>query len=90
MIQVIGHTDNQPRRNTDNLDYSALRATTVARLFIQDHNLGANRIIAAAKGPFAPKASNETPEGRTENRRIEILVTYRDSDLIRDVQKQLQ
>lgn len=89
-IQVIGHTDNQPRRNTDALDYSALRAATVARIFIQDHNLGSNRITASGKGPFAPRASNETTEGRAENRRVEIVVTYRDSDLIRDVDKLLQ
>lgn len=92
MIQVTGHTDNQnvPRRSVDNWDYSVLRAATVAKALINDYNLESNRVSAAGKGPFAPRTSNETPEGRAENRRIELVVTFRDADLLRDIDKLLQ
>lgn len=92
MIQVTGHTDNQnvPRRSVDNWDYSVLRAATVAKALINDYNLESNRVSAAGKGPFAPRTSNETSEGRAENRRIELVVTFRDADLLRDIDKLLQ
>jgi len=57
---------------------------------INDYNLESNRVSAAGKGPFAPRTSNETPEGRAENRRIELVVTFRDADLLRDIDKLLQ
>lgn len=91
-IQVIGHTDSQQpvRRSTDNWDFSVLRAATVAKSLINDYNLESNRIIASGQGPYAPRTSNETAEGRLQNRRLELIVAYRDADLLRGIERLLQ
>jgi chemotaxis protein MotB len=92
IVQVIGHTDNlQPaRRTTDNWDFSVLRAATVAKSLINDYNLESNRITASGQGPYAPRTSNETAEGRLQNRRLELVVAYRDADLLRGIERLLQ
>lgn len=76
-ITVIGHTDNQPTKSRslkDNWDLSVLRATPVVRLMTKEFGLNPNKVIAAGKGDSKPKTSNDTAEGRTSNRRTEILI----------------
>ena len=92
IIAVIGHTDNQQpaRRSTDNWDFSVLRAAAVAKSLINDYNLESNRITASGQGPYAPRTSNETTEGRLQNRRLELIVAYRDADLLRGIERLLQ
>jgi chemotaxis protein MotB len=92
IVQVIGHTDNQQpaRRTTDNWDFSVLRAAAVTKSLINDHNLESNRITASGQGPYAPRTSNETAEGRLQNRRLELIVAYRDADLLRGIERLLQ
>lgn len=75
-IQVEGFTDNLPIRNSifpSNWELSAVRASTVARLFaevgIQDE-----RLTAIGQGPKSPVGSNDTIEGRARNRRVEITI----------------
>ncbi len=86
VVDVKGHTDNQPvaRSNMDNWDYSLLRAATVTRVLTRS-GLGTNQVMAAGKGEFAPKVSNETADGRAMNRRIELVLRFRESDLVRDL-----
>ena len=75
-FQTAGHTDNVPirtRRFRNNWDLSTARAVTVARYLI-DQGVPANRISAAGYADTEPVASNETDEGRAQNRRIEIVL----------------
>ncbi len=91
-IQVVGHTDNQDvnRQSLDNWQYSALRAVSIVKYLADDADLGANRIIAAAKSQFSPLQSNETAEGRARNRRIELIIAPPEVFLIQKMQRELQ
>lgn len=82
-IVVSGHTDNVPlspatrARFTDNRGLSTERANNVLRIF---ERLGVppQQISAAGYGEHLPKADNTTEEGRAQNRRIEILVKFKE------------
>lgn len=76
-IIVEGHTDNVPIRSGDyttNWELSAARANTVVDYFKDVFNIPPERVISAAYGEYRPVDSNDTPEGRAKNRRIEIVV----------------
>jgi chemotaxis protein MotB len=84
-IRIEGYTDSQPitgalqKQFPSNWELSAHRATTVVR-FLQDKgSLDGKVLSAVGYGPFRPIADNETPEGRAENRRIEIVLTPLDA-----------
>ncbi|MGH1437152.1 MAG: OmpA/MotB family protein [Lewinella sp.] len=89
LIQVIGHTDNVPvpRESLDNWQYSALRAVSVLKGLTASGDIGPNRIIAASKSEYEPLGSNETTEGRQRNRRVELIIAPRESDLEREVRR---
>jgi chemotaxis protein MotB len=79
-IVVYGYTDNTPvgpelqrAGIQNNLDLSTKRAATVASFLVSQ---GVNPNITSAKGfgDTHPVASNDTPQGRAQNRRIEITV----------------
>ena len=92
-VLVIGHTDNSPLRRSsinDKWEFSALRAATVVQLLTQKNELSPNRITAAGKSEFAPRASNSTPDGRARNERIEIRVFPSQERLIRDLKRALE
>jgi chemotaxis protein MotB len=75
-IQVEGHTDNAPISNAlyaSNWELSAVRAGSVVRLFV-DSGIAPQRLVAMGHGNTRPVASNETPEGRMRNRRVQMLV----------------
>jgi len=76
-ITVNGYTDNQPIRTArfpSNFELSQARAETVAKL-IGGKLSDAKRVRAVGKADADPLASNATPEGRQQNRRIEIVLT---------------
>ena len=74
-IEVQGHTDNVALRGSalypSNWELAAARAAKVVRLFVES-GLSPERLTVVSFGEFAPIASNDTPEGRAKNRRIEI------------------
>jgi chemotaxis protein MotB len=75
-IRIEGHTDSlaiHTDRFPSNWELSAARAVAVARFF-QDTGVDPERIAALGYGEFHPLASNETPEGRAANRRVEIFL----------------
>ena len=90
-VWAVGHTDNRPvrRESLDNWQYSALRAVSVIKYLTGEGELGANRIIAASKGEYAPLESNETEEGRSRNRRVDLIISARQTDLQRNVRRVL-
>ncbi len=76
-ILIEGHTDNVPVSMNcirDNWDLSALRATAIARYMQNELGVDPARITAGARSEYVPKASNDTEEGRSINRRTEIIV----------------
>lgn len=75
-ITIEGHTDNIPIATPQfpsNWELSAMRATTVLRLF-NDNGVGAERLTAIGYGETRPVETNTTPEGRARNRRVSILI----------------
>jgi len=94
LIRVVGHTDNKPpsrgRGIQDNWDLSVLRATSVVRLLTKEFELSPNQVLAAGKGEFAPKTSNETAEGKAQNRRIELVVLPRVEDILTKVKASVE
>ena len=78
-ITVTGHTDDVPIRNgqfRDNWDLAAGRAASVVQAIEETGLVAGNRLSAVSKGEMDPLAANVTAEGREENRRIEIEITY--------------
>jgi type VI secretion system protein ImpK len=76
-VTVTGHSDSQPIRTTEfpnNLVLSEKRAAFVADV-LKSRNVPAERITSIGKGDTQPLADNATAEGRSRNRRVEILVT---------------
>ncbi len=76
-VMVEGHTDNQPINTSciaDNWDLSAKRATSVVRSLQDDYYVDPERLIAAGRSEFIPRADNNTAEGRSTNRRTEIVI----------------
>ncbi|QNK62508.1 OmpA family protein [Pedobacter sp. PAMC26386] len=79
IIAVEGHTDSQKITNLgqikDNWDLSVLRSTSVVRYLTETEKVSGVRLTATGKGEFQPLESNTTPEGRSKNRRIEIVLS---------------
>jgi chemotaxis protein MotB len=80
IIRVEGHTDNVPiaarlqKQFPTNWELSTARATNVVR-FLQDKvGIAPIRLQAVGLSEYHPVTSNETPEGRSKNRRIEIAL----------------
>lgn len=84
-ILIEGHTDNVPIKTStykDNWDLSVARATSIVRLLTAKHELDEQRITAAGRGEFMPRATNETKEGRALNRRTEIILAPKLDELM--------
>jgi len=79
IIAVEGHTDSQKINNLgqikDNWDLSVLRSTSVVRFLTESEKVPGIRLTATGKGEFQPLEANTTPEGRSRNRRIEIVLS---------------
>ncbi len=77
-VQVSGHTDNIPiafsERFDSNWDLSAARAAAVADFFFDTNDLNSERVSVFGYADTKPVADNESPSGRAQNRRIEILI----------------
>jgi outer membrane protein OmpA-like peptidoglycan-associated protein len=71
-VQVIGHTDNVGAASY-NQDLSQRRAGAVASV-LRDYGVPGGRIVSVGRGEDQPVASNLTPEGRAQNRRVEIII----------------
>ena len=74
-IEVVGHTDDVGD-NAYNLNLSKMRANAV-KSFLVELGVNPHKIVAVGVGKKYPIADNNTPEGRAENRRVEILVLGR-------------
>lgn len=76
-LRIEGHTDNVPIHNAhfpSNWELSTARATELVQLFIYRYHIMPSRLSAAGYAEFHPAADNSTAEGRSHNRRIDIVV----------------
>jgi len=71
-IEIVGHTDALGDEDY-NLDLSRRRALAVVN-FLQENKISKNRLRSHGEGEAKPIASNETDEGRAQNRRVEFVV----------------
>jgi len=84
-ILVEGHTDDIPLSGKglvkDNWDLSVMRATNVVKVLTKNPSLNPLQLTAAGRAEFSPISSNETKEGRSSNRRIEMILSPNLDDL---------
>lgn len=76
-LRIEGHTDNIPIHNAhfpSNWELSTARATELVQLFIFRYHVMPSRLSAAGYAEFHPVDDNATPEGRSHNRRIDIVI----------------
>ena len=76
-LRVEGHTDNVPIHTAQfasNWELSTARSTAIARLLLEHGPIDPANLAAAGYAEFHPVASNATEEGRTQNRRVDIIL----------------
>jgi outer membrane protein OmpA-like peptidoglycan-associated protein len=71
-LYIVGHTDDTGSLS-HNLDLSRRRAEAVVAGLVNDYEISGDRLTAFGAGPYAPVASNESEEGRKNNRRVELV-----------------
>jgi len=77
-VLVEGNTDNVPISKPNirnNWDLSALRASSVVQALQNNFGVDPKRLTAGGRGEYNPVASNATPDGKSRNRRTEIIIT---------------
>ncbi|WP_129750375.1 OmpA family protein [Flavobacterium beibuense] len=78
-VLIEGHTDNVPYNGSgqieSNWDLSTKRATAIVNIIRENKGVDPKNLTAAGRGEFAPIADNDTAEGKSKNRRIEIILT---------------
>ena len=72
MIEIAGHTDSTGSLAL-NQSLSERRAQSVAA-YLASKGVSAKRVLTVGAGPNYPIASNDTPEGRAQNRRVELTI----------------
>lgn len=77
-VLIEGNTDNVPISKPNirnNWDLSALRGSSVVQSLQNNYGVDPKRLTAGGRGEYNPVASNDTPDGKTKNRRTEIIIT---------------
>jgi two-component system, OmpR family, copper resistance phosphate regulon response regulator CusR len=76
-LRIEGHTDNVPIHTAQmesNWELSTARSTELVRLLIQRYRFAPERLSASGYAEYHPIASNETPQGRAQNRRVDLVI----------------
>lgn len=76
-LRIEGHTDNVPIHNAkiaSNWELSTARSTELVRLLIQRYRFSPERLSAAGYAEYHPIAGNDTPQGRAQNRRVDVVI----------------
>lgn len=71
-VYVVGHTDNVASLDL-NTRLSQARAEAVVQALVGKHGIAAARLVGRGVGPLAPVASNDAEDGRSKNRRVELV-----------------
>jgi chemotaxis protein MotB len=78
-IVIEGHTDNVPYKGSgdlkDNWDLSVKRATSIVRILSLNKRIDPQRMTVAGRSKYLPIGTNASAEGRSKNRRTEIILT---------------
>ena len=85
-VYIEGHTDTKPihtARFADNWDLSVIRATSVVRILTKEYGVSPMQIVPSGRGEYLPVADNETTEGRSKNRRTEIIIAPKLDELLK-------
>ena len=76
-VILIGHADAVPihnRRFKNNWELAGARSLRLLELLAEDGQIAESRLSVASDSSFDPKDTNETPDGRAKNRRVEIVI----------------
>ena len=76
-IRIEGHTDSVPihtARFPSNWELSTARATSIVHYLLTHHRFVPTRLSAAGYGEFRPIAPNDSSDGRSQNRRVDIVI----------------
>jgi len=76
-LRIEGHTDNVPIHTAhmaSNWELSTARSTELVRLLVQRHRFSPVRLSAAGYAEYHPIAGNDTPQGRAQNRRVDVVI----------------
>lgn len=79
-VGIEGHTDNVPIKHSgwkSNWELSTARALSVLHYLVDDKQILPDRVSAIGYGEYKPVASNNTAEGRSANRRVEVVILPR-------------
>ena len=79
-LRIEGHTDNVPIHTAQfnsNWELSTARAIAIARTLLQLRSIPPDRLSAAGYAEFHPVDTNSTPQGRANNRRVDLVVMPR-------------
>lgn len=88
-VFIEGHTDSKPISTAqfkDNWDLSVIRATSVVRILTSEYQVNPLQIQPSGRGEYMPVADNESAEGRSCNRRTEIIMAPKLDKLFRILQ----
>lgn len=76
-VSLVGHTDATPIHNrhfANNWELAAARGLRLLELLSSRYGIEESRLSVASFGSYDPKSSNDTPDGRANNRRVEIVI----------------
>jgi chemotaxis protein MotB len=76
-VSLVGHTDAVPihnRRFANNWELAAARGLRLLELLNSRYGIAESRLSVESFGSYDPKSSNDTPDGRASNRRVEIVI----------------
>ncbi|HSZ35308.1 MAG TPA: OmpA family protein [Puia sp.] len=85
-VDIEGHTDSIPIRSNmypDNWALSTARAVSIVRVLIKNYKVDPVRLVASGKSQYDPVETNSTPEGRTQNRRTDIILSPKLDELFK-------
>ncbi|MBC7418073.1 MAG: OmpA family protein, partial [Pedobacter sp.] len=77
-VLIEGNTDNVPisqKNIRNNWDLSTLRASSVVQALQNKYGVDPKRLTAGGRGEYNPVADNGTPDGKSKNRRTQIIIT---------------
>ena len=76
-VSLVGHSDATPIHNrhfANNWELAAARGLRLLELLSSRYGIEESRLSVASFGSYDPKSSNDTPDGRASNRRVEIVI----------------
>ncbi|HTS74637.1 MAG TPA: OmpA family protein [Bryobacteraceae bacterium] len=84
-VMLVGYADSTPihnRRFRDNWELSAARGLRLLELLSGQYGIDESRLSVSSEGANRPRGSNQTPDGRAQNRRVEIVILENFSDVL--------